>query len=115
MYIRIGFDLVYDLPAPTPMLLMLHTHPQHRSSLLKPDRLVFAPVVGEERYVDGFGNLASRILAPAGEVRFTYDNVIVDSGRYEPTIEGAALHAVDDVESEPCREASRIEWDSVYD
>jgi transglutaminase-like putative cysteine protease len=97
MYIRIGFDLVYDLPAPTPMLLMLHTHPQHRGQLLKPDRIVYEPIVGEERYLDCFGNLASRILAPAGKVRFTFDNVVVDSGQREPTIEGAELHAVDEL------------------
>jgi len=27
MLIKIGFEIVFDLPAPTAMMLMLHTHP----------------------------------------------------------------------------------------
>jgi transglutaminase-like putative cysteine protease len=98
MYVRIGFDLQYDLPAQTPMLLMLHTHPQHLSALRRPDRVCVEPTPAHhEIFLDGFGNRCSRILAPAGHLRLTYDNIILDSGRHEPTIEGAQLHRVEEL------------------
>jgi transglutaminase-like putative cysteine protease len=100
MRIRIGFDLVFDLPAPVPMMLMLHVHPQQAHVLERPERLVVEPAVPVRDFIDPFGNRAARIVAPAGKLRLTYDNVAVDSGEPEPSIEGAILHPVDELPDE---------------
>jgi len=100
MYVRIGFDLVYDVPAPTAMMLMLHTHPERHRDLLRPERLHIEPLLLEETFTDPFGNLAARVVLPTGRVRFWYDNVIRDSGLPEPRIDGARLHPVDELPAE---------------
>jgi transglutaminase-like putative cysteine protease len=98
MLVRIGFDLQYEVPALTPMLLMLHTHPERVPQLKRPDQLRIEPDTIEQRtFTDNFGNVASRVVVPAGKVRFWSDNVLEDSGMHEPTIEGARLHPVEEL------------------
>ncbi|MEO6436881.1 MAG: transglutaminase family protein [Tepidisphaeraceae bacterium] len=97
MYLRIGFDLVYDVPAPTAMLLMLHTHSERFGDLQRPERLHLEPMVAEETFIDPFGNLAGRVVLPQGKIRFWYDNVIYDRGQHEPKIDGARLHPVQEL------------------
>ena len=43
MQIRLGYELVYDCPQPTPMLLMLNIHHTRAADILVPDRLVTSP------------------------------------------------------------------------
>ncbi len=45
MHIRVGYELVYDCPQPTPMILTLHVHYSRVSDLVVPDRLVTNPSV----------------------------------------------------------------------
>jgi len=80
MRIRAGFEIVYECPAPTPMLLMLSTHPSRRTDLETDGRLRTDPEVPVGHYHDQFGNLCSRILAPAGRIRLAADFIIRDSG-----------------------------------
>ncbi|HEY7434522.1 MAG TPA: transglutaminase family protein, partial [Methylomirabilota bacterium] len=91
MRIRIGHELVFEVPRPTPMLLMLYVHPEVAPALRHPEGIVADPVGDVESFVDWFGNRAARVVAPAGSLRLRYDNVVEDSGRPEPTIEGLAL------------------------
>ena len=100
MFVRIGFELIYDVPAPTAMLLMLHTQADRLNDLQRPERLYIEPLVPEKTYIDPFGNLAGRVVVPAGKVRFWYDNVIRDSGLHEPRIDGARLHPIDELPPE---------------
>ena len=97
MLIRIGYDIVFEVPAPVSMVLMLFTHPEKLDVLRRPERLVVEPEVPVEHFIDGFGNHAARIFAPAGKLRLTYDNLAEDSGLPEPAIEGARLHLVDEL------------------
>jgi transglutaminase-like putative cysteine protease len=73
------------------MLLMLYLHPEVAPGLEQPERILIDPSTPVEDFTDWFGNRAARILAPAGEVRLRYDNVVRDSGRPEPSIEGLPL------------------------
>jgi transglutaminase-like putative cysteine protease len=100
MYVRIGFDLRYSVPAPTTLLLMLHVHPDRAPLLHRPDKLLIEPGLREETFTDAFGNLASRVVLPPGRVRFYYDNIIEDSGEPEPRIDGARLHPVEELPDE---------------
>jgi transglutaminase-like putative cysteine protease len=97
MLIRIGYDIVFEVPAPVSVMLLLHTHPERLDVLQQPERVVVEPDVPVEHFIDGFGNHAARILAPPGRLRLTYDNVAADSGLPEPRIDGARLHPVDEL------------------
>lgn len=80
MLIKFGYDIAFTSPAPTPMVLMLHTHPSRWSSLRKAERLVIEPEVPFEEFFDSYGNKCVRLVAPAGTIRFTNDAIAEDSG-----------------------------------
>ena len=100
MLIRIGYELIFELPVPTSMLLMLYLHPERAAALRDSERVVVEPDTRVEEFVDWFGNRAARILAPAGPLRIRYDNVVEDSGLVEPSIEGLSLHQPHDMPAE---------------
>ena len=97
MQIRLGYQLVYDCPQPTPMLLTLNIHFSRSSDLIVPDRLVTSPSVSIRTYRDSFGNWCSRIVAPAGETSISTDAIINDTGMQDPFVPSARQHAVEDL------------------
>ena len=44
MLIEAGFDLAFECPAATPMILQLSIHPSRDADLLTPDRIVSDPL-----------------------------------------------------------------------
>ena len=80
MQIRAGFELVYDFPQPTPMILNLNVHFTRVSDLVSRDDLVFDPPVPVSAYRDSFGNWCTRIVAPKGRMRISTDALVNDSG-----------------------------------
>ena len=78
--LRVGFEMVYDCPAPTPMILALSIHPSRAADLLRPDVLVTNPKVPVVAYQDFFGNWCSRIVAPQGRFTLSADAWVMDSG-----------------------------------
>ncbi|MDX2021407.1 MAG: transglutaminase family protein [Deltaproteobacteria bacterium] len=80
MRINVGYELVYQCPQPTPMILTLSVHYGRVSDVVYPDHLMTSPSVPVTAYRDGFGNWCSRIVAPAGRIRLTASGVVNDSG-----------------------------------
>jgi transglutaminase-like putative cysteine protease len=80
MQIRVGFEMTYVCPQPTPMLLVLNVHHSRASDLVRPDLVVTTPAVPLVAYRDLFGNWCSRIVAPAGRIVITTDAIVKDSG-----------------------------------
>ena len=78
--IRVGFEMEYDCPGPTPMLLSLHIHHSRANDLVRPDILVTSPAIPVSAYRDLFGNWCSRIVAPAGKLVLRTDALVNDSG-----------------------------------
>jgi transglutaminase-like putative cysteine protease len=64
--IRVGYDMIYDVPQPTPMIMVLGVHFTRASDVIVPDYLTTNPSVAIAPYRDGFGNWCSRIVAPGG-------------------------------------------------
>src|SRR5258707_7115868 len=91
---RIGYELVFEVPRPTRMQLMLYVHPEQAGALRQPEHIVVEPSVPVEGFIDGFGNRAARILAPAGSVRIRYDNVIDHPGSPDVPFTGLRLTPV---------------------
>ena len=100
MLIKIGFDLEFEVAAPTPMILLLFIHPSRRADLRSEERLVVHPNVPVTRYTDLFGNICGRILAPAGRVRLSLDAVIEDSGQPGRQPLDVLPHRVEDLPDE---------------
>jgi transglutaminase-like putative cysteine protease len=90
MKLRVGYELQYELPQPTPMILMLNVHYSRTGDLAAPDNIIVSPAVPVEGYRDGFGNWCSRIVAPAGSVRITTDTIVRDTGAPDPVAPRAA-------------------------
>ena len=95
MLIRTGFELVYECPRPTPMLLMLHIHPSRAADLVAPDLLRLEPATPTREYLDGFGNRCVRIVAPAGRLRLSTEALVMDSGLPDHVAPEAGEVAVD--------------------
>jgi transglutaminase-like putative cysteine protease len=98
--IRIGYDIVFDCPQPTPMILMLNVHYSRVAQLTVPDYLLTDPVLPIAGYRDGFGNWCSRIVAPAGRTRVYSDSVIHDSGLPDEIVPHVAEVALQDLPEE---------------
>jgi transglutaminase-like putative cysteine protease len=100
MRLRIGYELQYHFPQPTPVIMMLHVHYTRVSDLERPDHTAVTPPVAIAGYRDGFGNWCSRLLAPTGAMRISTDTVVRDSGRPDPILSGAAQMSVQDLPQE---------------
>src|SRR5687768_7267542 len=100
MLIRIGYEMVFDIPAPASMILMLYTHPERAADLRRPDRLVLEPEIRVEDFFDAFGNRCARIDAPAGKLRIANDSLVEDSGEPDAVNPAARQHPISDLPSE---------------
>ncbi len=90
MHIHFGFDIVCEFPAATPLILLLHTRPSFTSSLLRPQILRNSAGLPVDPFVDPFGNLATRMLAPAGSLRLHLDSLCEVSGEPDEIDPGAS-------------------------
>jgi transglutaminase-like putative cysteine protease len=97
MLIKIGYDIAYEVFAPTPMLLMLYVHPERMKDLRTPERLITEPAVEVEAFTDSFGNRCAKIVAPPGVIRLHSDCIIEDSGLPEPVFPDAEQHPVQEL------------------
>ena len=100
MKIRVGYELIYDCPQPTPMMLVLNIHYTRASDILVPDHVKTDPSVPIAAYRDSFGNWCSRIVAPTGQIRITSTAVVNDSGEPEVVATSAQQHLIQDLPEE---------------
>ena len=100
MRIRIGCELVFDLPAPTPMIALLNVHYSLAGLLETPDLLTSTPFVPIEAYRDGFGNWCARMVAPPGRFAIGTDGVVGDDGLPDPVVPEARQHPVEELPAE---------------
>lgn len=97
MEISVGFEMLYDFPQPTPMIMVLGTHFSRASDIIVPDYLTTEPAVPITPYRDLFGNWCTRIVAPAGRMRLAANGRVRDSGLPDPVFPSAMQHAVEDL------------------
>ena len=80
MLIRTGYDITFETFAPTPMSLLLSVHPSRQRDLRSPETIRIDPAVPQRQSLDAFGNVCTRVLAPAGRISFSADFLVEDSG-----------------------------------
>jgi len=100
MQIHVGFEMIYECPQPTPMIVQLHVHDTRAADLVGRDDLLFEPAVPAVEYRDSFGNRCTRIVAPAGRLRISGDAVVNDSGGTDLVVPQAQQIAVPDLPDE---------------
>ena len=47
MKIKIGFEIAFEAPQPTPMVILLNVHPSRQSDLLTSDQITTSPLVAD--------------------------------------------------------------------
>lgn len=80
MQIRVGYELLYTFPQPTPMILTLNIHYSRANDIVVPDVMQTNPTIPTRGYRDGFGNWCTRLVAPAGSLRISAEAIVNDSG-----------------------------------
>ena len=97
MKIRAGYQISYECPQPTPMILTMSVHPTRRADLITPDQVRLHPKVPVREYSDVFSNICHVIRAPAGLMTISSDFLIEDSGRPDTIAPPAAHHSLDNL------------------
>jgi transglutaminase-like putative cysteine protease len=100
MQIRAGYEIEYECPKPTPKLLVLSIHPSRFADLSTPHLIQFDPPIPSKNYEDGFGNICTRIVAPAGRLKIFADFQIGDTGLPDVVPIGAQQIPVEDLPEE---------------
>jgi len=86
LQLRTGYELIYQFPQPTPVILVLNIHESRSADLVVPDQLITEPFVPVTTYTDTFGNRCSRLVAPAGRIRLYGEGLVEVSEHPEPPV-----------------------------
>jgi transglutaminase-like putative cysteine protease len=78
MLIRAGYDIAFEADLPTPMLAALSIHPSRNRDLRSVQRITTVPEVPLYDYIDGFGNVCTRMTMPAGGITLSCSFTIED-------------------------------------
>ena len=100
MRIRVGYELIYNCPQETPMILTVNIHYSRASDIVVPDNLTTVPSVPIVAYRDGFGNWCNRIVAPMGRIQIRASGVVKDTGQPDVAVPTAWQHPVQDLPEE---------------
>jgi transglutaminase-like putative cysteine protease len=97
MQFRLGYELVYEFPQTTPMILVVNVHDSRTADLVVRDDPWADPSTAIVGYYDSFGNRCHRLVAPPGILRITTDAVIRDDGRADRVEWNAGQDTVQDL------------------
>jgi transglutaminase-like putative cysteine protease len=84
--IKVGCDIHFEFPQPTPMIVVLNVHYSRVSDLEGSNYVITRPRVPLEGYRDSFGNWCYRFVAPAGHFEVSTDAVVRDSGEWDAVV-----------------------------
>ncbi len=101
MRVRVGYQISYQFPQPTPMIALLNVHHSRASDLVRPDLMTTTPGTEINSYRDGFGNWCTRLVAPAGSFTMTADTLVRDDGALDQLGTTAVQHAIEDLPTRP--------------
>jgi transglutaminase-like putative cysteine protease len=100
MLIRVGFEITYASPVPTPMVTMLSIHPSRYGDIVGTESITTTPNVPITYYRDSFGNVCGRLVAPAGGITFHGDTLVRDSGQPDLVVPSAKQLPIDELPDE---------------
>ncbi len=101
MLIRAGYEISFDSPQPTPMVLMLSIVPDREPDLRSAQRISLLDgqgrPVSSRDYHDAFGNVCTRLVAPAGRLTVSADFLVHDDGEPDAVAPDAEQHRVEEL------------------
>lgn len=103
MHIRYGFAIEIDCPQPTPVILRLDIHPDQRHDISDPDTLLASDAFSgtmvpiEAPYLDSFGNICRRLVAPQGRLRLETLGKLHHCGFEDARAPGAEQHSPEEL------------------
>lgn len=100
MFIRAGFEIVVDLPAPTPLVCALSPHPAAPQPIFGSGEVHVSPWHPVETYSDSFGNSISRIHAGPGRITLLSDFIVAHDGAPDRIVPDARQHPVEELPDE---------------
>ena len=108
MRVHIGYDLRFQVPAATPMLLLLHTIP-NRYFMPRLEHLHIEPFTPAAFFYDALGNGCTRLVAPPGVLKLTNDAIVEVDGQPDIVNWNATQHQIQTLpyEAIPFLKASR--------
>ena len=80
MQIRAGYDIAFQCPNEVAMVLMLTTHPTRDGDIVGDEQIQFSPGVESRDFFDPFGNICTRLVAPAGLLEIRSEFIVNDTG-----------------------------------
>jgi transglutaminase-like putative cysteine protease len=83
LLIQAGFEITFECPALTPMMLQVHVRPEREPDLETPEFFNVEPYIPYRTYIDQFGNRCTRLVAPVGILKLSNLFRIRDSGVQE--------------------------------
>jgi transglutaminase-like putative cysteine protease len=101
--IRAGYDIAFHCQQETPMVLMLSVHPSRQADLLSEHIVRLSNEVVSRDYVDSFGNVCTRLVAPPGLLEVRNQFLIRDSGLPDEVAPHARQLAVDELPDDTLR------------
>jgi len=96
MRIAIGYELHFAVPAPTPMLLLLHVYPG-RYGMPQPEQLTISPATPFEMFVDRYGNRCTRMVAASGPLILANNGVVEVDGLPDAVNYNAVQHQIQEL------------------
>ena len=103
MIIRAGYDIAFHCQQETPMVLMLSVHPSRQADLLSEHIVRLSNEVVSRDYVDSFGNVCTRLVAPPGLLEVRTQFLIRDGGLPDEVTPHARQLAVDELPDDTLR------------
>jgi transglutaminase-like putative cysteine protease len=101
--IRAGYDIAFHCQQETPMVLMLSVHPSRQADLLGEHIVRFSNDIASRDYVDSFGNVCTRLVAPPGLLEVRNQFLIRDGGLPDEVAPHARQLAVDELPDDTLR------------
>ena len=100
MEIKVGYELTYNCPRPTPMMLQLNIHYSRAPDIVIADQMTTDPNIPLSAYRDRFDNWCTRLVAPAGQLRIASTAVVRDSGQTDIVALAAQQHSIQELPEE---------------
>ena len=94
--LRVGCEFQFETDLPVPMLMLVQPRPDDEHRVLYQSRWL-RPEVRLREYVDGFGNVCWRFVAPGGPLSVRYDAVVETTGEPDPVHPAAEQVPVEDL------------------
>ena len=100
MYIRIGYEFLFEVQTPSLVLMSLALHPEREATVRRHGGMRVEPFVPFQEFSDTFGNRCRRLFAPPGPLRIWDDLIVEDSGLADEVAPWAVQYRAQDLPNE---------------